>query len=245
VSGSSGASAGGASGQNASGGTSGGASGAGGGRSETALFVDPRVPDCPPTDVGAHIVGTIDGQSLDFELGSSSYIASGHFEYVEVVAPSTLGYPLVFDFMPGGLMRGRTSRLVGQLLQVPADQPGGGKWYCITSGEFGPVPESEQPPGDNEATFKFRIDGAQGEIDCTGDAVEIDLVGCLYRREGSIPSYDGFPATGVDSAECSPLTERFAGHYLEDSIIWCDDDAELTGMPNPTHFGSRQALALH
>jgi hypothetical protein len=244
VSGSSGASAGGASGQSATGGTSGGGSGAGGGGSDTTLFVDPRAPDCPPTDVGAHIVGTIDGQPVDFELGSSSYIGSGRFEYVEVVAPNTIAYPLVFDFVPGGLTPGSTSRLVGHSLQVPADQPGGGKWYCITSGEFGPVPESEQPPGDDEATFKFRIDGAQGELDCTGDAVEIDLLGCLYRREGSIPRDNGLPATGVDSPECSPLTERFAGHYLDDSVIWCEDDAELTGLPNPTHFGNRQALAL-
>lgn len=127
------------------------------------------------------------------------------------------------------------SKLFGDAFWVPEDQPGGGRFYCIVHGEFGPVPADEQPAGGKSAAFKFRIDRAYGEADCSGGEVEVDLRGCILRNNGLIPSNGVEPTPGLDAPECSPLTRRLHPALLNEVATSCERGAALPGLPNPTH----------
>jgi hypothetical protein len=220
----------------------GGAGGAYSGEPSGSLFTDPQVPKCEKD--GGKIVGRIAGEEVEFNVGFSSTIGAGHFAFLSARGNEIVN-PLVLSFLPRNLAKGVTSKLIGGTFWVPEGQPGGGRDYCITQGVFGPLPADEQPTAPDTAAFKFRIDAAYAEADCSGGPVEVDLRGCIYRNNGLIPANGAEPTPGADAAECSPLSRRLQGGVLDDALTSCQDGAALTGMPNPQHFGSNNALALH
>jgi hypothetical protein len=77
----------------------------------------------------------------------------------------------------GNLAQGTTAPLTGRQLRVPDDQPGGGRFYCITSDEIGAAPER----GVSMELIKLRIDGLREEENCSGPVVIADLRGCMFR----------------------------------------------------------------
>jgi hypothetical protein len=205
------------------------------------LFIDPEVPTCQTE--GNKIVGRLDGKDVAFDVGFSSNIGAGHFEYLEA-RNNEVVIPLSLSWLPRNLEKGVAATLFGDVIWVPEDQPGGGRFYCITHGEFGPVPADEQPTARNSAAFKFRIDGAYAEADCSGGEVEADLRGCILRNNGLIPANWPEMTPVVDAPECTPLTRRLHWDLLSDVATSCEDGAALTGMPNPTHIGSDNSIPL-
>jgi hypothetical protein len=181
------------------GGTGGAASGIGGGTTGgdaggpsdlPSLYTDPEIPTC---QVGSaadlQIQGTIAGQAVAMQWIPTSNIAGGDLQVMNSV-PTDTGYELRIDLeltWSGSLSEGTVTPLDGGSLYLREDQPGGGQFYCFSSGELGPLPASDQPAEGGGKSFKFRVGSLALNADCSGGPVAGELVGCIYRLNSYLP----------------------------------------------------------
>jgi hypothetical protein len=85
----------------------------------------------------------------------------------------------------GSLSPGAETPLDGGNFYMPADQPGGGKFYCFSSGAI--APSSDAAQNGTGRLFRFRMQVLTGNEDCSGGPVTGELTGCIHRL---LPEFD-------------------------------------------------------
>jgi hypothetical protein len=146
----------------------------------SAVFTDREIPTCDPGDY--RLAGDLDGSPLSIKLVLATDFGPTYFDVLEV-ADSAVRSDLDLRWATR-ILEGSSQALTGGVILLPQDHPLG-PWLCITAGDIGVFPVIYEP--DAGRVIHFRVTGGRLDADCTGEEVETDLKGCLYRTTPYIP----------------------------------------------------------